>query len=205
MHKFTTIIFDLGGVLLNNDWHDGNQEKFKVFEETFGVTYDAMERGWDAAWPDYQLGKISETEFWNTFLKVAGSQKGDISQAKQLWKRYVSENESMLSLLKELKSQGYLLAALTTISKEWLDYKIEKYDLNHYFDTIVSSGYTGLAKPDPKIYQMVLDNLNVTATESIFVDDSENTLPPAKEMGIKTLLFTSQSELEKKLTELLAT
>lgn len=202
MKKITTIIFDLGGVLLNNDWHDGNRDKFEEYENIFGVTYDDMERGWDKAWPDYQLGKMSEDKFWKIFLTEAGSNNIDIKKAKELWRKYVVENESMLSLVKILKEKGYKLAALTTISREWLDFKIDKYNFNEYFDTIVSSGYSGLAKPDTEIYKMVLDNLGVDGEECVFIDDSESTLPPASELGIKTILFRNKIETEEKLQKL---
>lgn len=107
----------------------------------------------------------------------------------------------MLDLLGKLK-QHYRLAALTTISKEWLDYKREKYNLSSFFEVIVSSGYSGLTKPDPKIYETVIERLNVRPEQCLFIDDSQGTLPPAKALGMKTVLFSEQSDLERNLKEL---
>ena len=69
------IIFDLGNVILTNDWHCDWPEKFKAFSGYFGITYDEMEKGWYAAYPDFKLCKISEEEFWKIFLRTAGAKK----------------------------------------------------------------------------------------------------------------------------------
>ncbi|MBT3817086.1 MAG: HAD family phosphatase [Candidatus Magasanikbacteria bacterium] len=199
--KITTLIFDLGHVVLTNDWHDDCPEKFQAYSDYFGITYDDMERGWDAFWPQFSTGKVTEDEFWNGFLKIAGAKKIDIKQAKKLWKEYQKPIEDMLGLLQKLKKHNRL-AALTTLSREWLDYKRKKYDLDSYFEVIVSSGYSGLVKPDPKIYKMVVKQLNVKPGECLFIDDAQRTLPPAGELGMKTILFSGQSELERNLQEL---
>lgn len=197
--SISTIISDLGGVVLNNDWHDGNKEKFNEYSRIFGIRYEDMERGWNRAWPDYMLGKITENEFWSIFLESAGANSVDVSTAKQLWRKHVVENESMLSLLTNLKKR-YTLGALTTISREWLDYKIVKFGLDSLFTAIVSSGYYGVAKPDPLIYQIIIEELGVEPSSCLFIDDSPETLPPAKDLGMRTLLFTTQKELEGKLS-----
>ena len=97
--------------------------------------------------------------------------------------------------------QHYRLAALTTISKEWLEYKRKKYNPDSYFEVIVSSGYSGLTKPDPRIYRMVIARLNVKPEQCLFIDDAQKTLPPAEKLGMKTILFSGQFDLERKFKE----
>jgi len=196
----STIIFDLGNVVITNDWHYDCSAKYQAYSDYYGITYDDMERGWTAFWPKFLVGKITEDEFWNGFLKTAGAKTNDIEHAKKLWREYQKPIEDMFDLLGKLK-QHYRLAALTTISREWLDYKREKYNLDSFFEVIVSSGYSGLAKPDPKIYRMLLEKLDVKPEECLFVDDSQRTLPPAKKLGIKTILFSGQSDLELNLKD----
>ena len=154
-----TLIFDLGNVVLTNDWHYDCPEKFQAYSDYFDITYDDMERGWNAFWPQFCTGRITEDEFWKGFLETAGAKKIDIEQAKKLWREYQNPIENMLDLLGKLK-QHYRLAALTTISREWLDYKKESYTHNPYFEITISSGYSGLAKPDPKINRMLIKQLN---------------------------------------------
>jgi len=197
----TTMIFDLGNVVLTNDWHYECPEKFQAYSDYFDITYDDMERGWWAFWPQFCTGKIMEDEFWRGFLETAGAKKIDIEHAKKLWRKYQKPMDHMLDLLGRLK-QHYRLAALTTISKEWLDYKKEKYKLDSYFEVIVSSGYSGLTKPDPRIYEMVIERLNVKPEQCLFIDDSQKILSPAEKLGMKIILFSGQSDLERDLKKL---
>lgn len=81
--KITTIIFDLGNVVLTNDWHYDCPEKFQAYSDHFGITYDDMEKGWNAFWPQFCIGKITEDKFWRGFLETAGTKKIDIEQAKK--------------------------------------------------------------------------------------------------------------------------
>jgi hypothetical protein len=72
------IFFDLGEVVFTNDWHYDCPEKFSAYSTYFGITYDQMEVGWKKAWPSYELGEISEDEFWRLFLTHAKSKTIDI-------------------------------------------------------------------------------------------------------------------------------
>lgn len=73
--NITTLIFDLGNVVITNDWHYDCPEKDDEFSNYFGITEDDMERGWDAFWPKFSVGKMSENDFWAGFLKTAGAKK----------------------------------------------------------------------------------------------------------------------------------
>jgi putative hydrolase of the HAD superfamily len=197
----TTLIFDLGNVVLTNDWHHKDIQFYRDLSKHFEISYDDIERGWGASWPEFRIGKITEQEFWNRFLETARAEKIDIEQAKKMWKRYQEPIENMLDLLKKLRIR-YRLASLATISKEWLDFKRKKFGLDSYFDIIISSGHSGLAKPDPKIYKIIIQKLDAKPAECVFIDDQKINLLPAKEMGMTTILFTSQKDFEERLRDL---
>ena len=61
------------------------------------------------------------------------------------------------------------------------------FDLRGTFDEVVLSAEHGVRKPDPVIFQLVLDRLGVAAGECLFVDDSEENLAAAQRLGISTL------------------
>ncbi len=195
------IIFDLGNVILTNDWHHDYSEQYDTYSDSFGISYDDMERGWKAAWPQFHIGQITEEEFWAKFLRTAGAKNIDIELAKKLWRRYQKPIENMLDFLFKLK-QHYKLAALANISKEWLDYKREKYNLDSYFNVIVSSGYSGIAKPDRRIYELALQKLGVRPEECLFIDDSEKNVAIAQKLGIPTVIFQGQKDIESKFRKL---
>ena len=61
------LIFDLGNVVTSNVWHYHYAEKDREFEAYFGVTMNQFEKGWNTAWPQIEIGAISEDEFWRIF------------------------------------------------------------------------------------------------------------------------------------------
>ena len=71
-----------------------------------------------------------------------------------------------------------------------------RWDLWSLFDPIVTSYGEGVAKPDPEIYQRLLQKLDVPAEQCLFIDDIERNLLPAQQLGMKTILFTSDLNLE---------
>ncbi len=196
----TTLIFDLGAVILSNDWHYECQEKFDEFTNAFAIDYNQMELGWNAHSHDYLIGKMTEEEYWKRFLTTADAKNIDVELAKIIYRKYQMENENMLDLLKKLKK--YRLAALTTIGKEWLEFKKKKFGLNEIFETIVSSPYAGTAKPDLEIYKLTLKILGVPAKECVFIDNKKELLIPADKLGMKTIHFTGQKDCEEKLSRI---
>ena len=71
------------------------------------------------------------------------------------------------------------------------------------FDVHVVSETVGMAKPDPAIYQLVLDRLGLLGQECVFVDDHPVNLPPAEDLGITTVLATDEADTVAGLERLL--
>lgn len=195
----SVIIFDLGGVVLTNDWSRDYHELLGKFSEAFNATIDGLHKGWKAHFPFF-VGETTEDEFWRDFLEAARAKNPDIRKAKRLWRKYQSPLENMLVLLKKLKER-YRLAALTNLSREWTDFKREKFGLDGYFTLIVSSGYAGVSKPDRRAYENVVKELKERPENCLYIDDRGENLGPARELGMKTMLFTGQKDLERKLNE----
>jgi len=191
-------VFDLGNVVLTGDYPYNTPREAQEFCEYYGVTLDNVQVAFTIAFHDFSLGKCSEDEFWTKYLYTARAKKTDIAYAKAFWRKNQKENEHMLSFLNQLK-KTYRLAALSTIPKEWLAFKRKTFQLDDWFETIISSGEYGITKPDPRIYQITVEKLGVKPSDITFVDDSENLLPPALRLGMKTILFRGQTNLKEQL------
>ena len=59
-----------------------------------------------------------------------------------------------------------------------------------WFDVVVVSYEVGLAKPDPRIFELCLSRLGAQAGEALFVDDRAENVAAAERLGLRTLLFT---------------
>ena len=195
------ILFDLGEVVLTNDWHYDCPEKFSEYSKYFGITYDDMERGWNEAWPKYELGVISENKFWEIFLKIARARKIDIDKARLLWRKYFSSKPEMFPLLAKLK-ENYKLVVLSATGKEWLNFKIRKYNLDKYFSDYITTFNTGLKKTDENIYYLAAKKLDVKLQECLLIDDTDKVIQTANSVGMKTILFKSPKQLNSQLDKL---
>lgn len=199
--NYKVIFFDMGEVVFTNDWHYECPEKFAAYTKHFGITYDQMEKGWNVAWPLYELGKVSEDKFWEIFLKNAGAKIIDVDVAKKLWRKYFGKKPGMLTFLTKLRKK-YKLAVLSSTGKEWMEYKVKKYHLDSYFSDYITTYGTGLSKRHKKIYYFALKKVKYNAEECLLIDDSKDVQVVANKCGIKTILFKNPKQLEKDLMNL---
>lgn len=198
INMIKALIFDLGNVVVTNDWNYVCPEKDKAFTEYFGVTMADFKKGWDKSWPLIRIGKITEDEFWRQFLTESGVKNIDVKYAKKLWRKYQSLIPGTLELIMRLRNY-YPLVACTDNGKEWVEFYQSEYHLDAYFDAIVCSANVGDYKPNPAIYAEAIRQTGVRAEEILFVDDNDKPLVGARNSGMQTLKFTTAKELENDL------
>jgi FMN phosphatase YigB (HAD superfamily)/aminoglycoside phosphotransferase (APT) family kinase protein len=195
------LIFDLGNVVTSNNWHYDCPEKDREFCSYFHVTMDDFEKGWEAAWPSMQTGKITEDEFWNIFLTKSGVKNVDIDYAKKLWRKYQLIYQDALDLIIKIRNY-YPIFACTNNGKEWVNYFKEKYHLDSYFDEIINSADVGVGKPEKKIFDIVIQQTGFASSEIVFIDDSLNLVQAAQDIGLHAIKFESTKQLESDLKKI---
>jgi 2-haloacid dehalogenase len=193
------IIFDFGNVLL--EWNPRY-----VYQHFFPNDSEGMERF---------LKEVNFME-WNTqqdkgrsFAEGVSVLSKDFPQYSHLIQAYhdhwidsVGEPVAgTINILKKLKRAGYGLFGLSNWSAETFPYARQKYDFFDLFDDMVISGEVGHVKPDPKIFQIMLDRIKRPANECLFIDDSMPNIHQAQQMGFGTIHFQSPEQLEAALHE----
>ncbi|HSX17422.1 MAG TPA: HAD family phosphatase [Patescibacteria group bacterium] len=93
----------------------------------------------------------------------------------------------------------YRLALLSNASSAFLRQLLHELKLDTKFDEIVISSEVGVAKPSAEIFEITLKKLGVDASEVIFVDDNERHTQAAEKLGIKSIIFSSASQLKQDL------
>lgn len=194
------IIFDYGNVLL--DWNPRN-----VYRRYFPDDPEGMENF---------LREINFME-WNAhqdrgrpFAEGVDILSRHFPQYAELIRAY-HENwvdsigeafTGTVEILKQLKQAGYPLYGFSNWSAETFPYARARYDFFDLFDDMVISGAVGFVKPEPEIYQIMLDKLGRPARECLFIDDSLPNIQQANKIGFATIHFQSPSQLEKELKQL---
>ena len=199
--RITNIIFDFAGVIV-----ECPHEAFinKVFPQLHDQTKlkqvsDLIFKS--KIWSEYDKGlAYSELKPKLCGLIQAQSELSscngtDIDALIDVMKSMMVPMQDSVKLIKQLKSAGITLYGLTNMPKEIYNHLIKTHHVFSYLSGVVTSAYTGLAKPDMPIYERVLNDYKLTAENSIFLDDRQENLTKAKELGMKTVLFSSAQQV----------
>lgn len=187
MNKITTIILDLGGVILNLD-QDRTISSFK----NLGIDIEELHAQTNM-FNDFEKGKISETEFRKNIRKLCKTEISD-DEIDQAWNSMLLDlPQERIDILKDLKSEFniYLLSNTNSIHiRDFLfsfNTHFKKENWNDLFHKIYYSHEVGLRKPDAEIYEFVLKDISAKGDECVFIDDNRQNLAGAGLCEIHTI------------------
>lgn len=193
-----TVVFDIGGVLL--DW-DPRHLYRKVFD--------------DEAAMEAFLGRVC-TPAWHaphdrgasTADSCARLVEAHPGHREEIW-AWMTRGEEMVAgsidesveILAELHRSGVACYALSNMEAETFPRRRQRFAFFAVFDGIVISGNEGVAKPDPAIFELLLRRFRLDARTTLFIDDNAVNLAPASALGMATVLFESPEGLRRALHE----
>jgi putative hydrolase of the HAD superfamily len=193
MSDISTILWDVGGVLLTNGWdHQGRRsvlERFHVdiaqFEERHPEPNDRWEKG-----------LISAAEYLNetVFIEPRDFTPNDFLAAMKA-ESYLLPDSAIGVLESVALSQDLDLGILNNEARELNDHRIEEFGLRGYFDFFFSSCYVRLRKPSAEIYRLALDVLQCEPGEVIFIDDRPGNVEVAAGIGIHAIRYEGSAKL----------
>lgn len=186
------IVFDLGNVLfkfdpdeildsLFDDYHTKEKLKQSVFKTTI--------------WRELDRGSLSLFQAKKIFIDKNPDLKDEIEILLDNWKNFLHPIDENMKLLPELKKNNRLYI-LSNFHEEAFNYITNKYSFFELFDGMVVSYKVKLIKPERKIYEILLSRYSLIPQDTIFVDDTEENIKAAQELGIKGLLYKSELSLE---------
>ncbi len=195
--KTKVIFFDLGGVLFTN----GSKAFVKYLVEKSGFDEEKVKDLMSGTLGnDYRVGKISREEFWNRLLsELSIDEHMDTLEAR--WENGYKLIKETKAIIKKL-SKKYRVYFLSDNIKSRADRLQKKYKFLSLFEDGIFSHEVGVRKPHPKIYEVALAKAGVAPKESLFIDDKESSLVPARKMGMQTILFKSPEGLQEELQKL---
>lgn len=194
----TTVVFDLGGVLLR--W-----EPHRAFEDVLA--------------PDEVQSFLDEVDFaeWNHRHDAGGRFADGVLELSQRFPHHAEaiaayprnhhltitgQMDETVAIVDELAERGVRLLALTNWSAETFPWARRTFPVLQRFEAIVVSGEEGVAKPDLRLYRILLDRYDVTASEAVFVDDRQINIDAARQVDMFGVLFTDAAALHDELRSL---
>lgn len=194
-----TIIFDLGGVLI--DWNP-DYVFDKVFDDAEKKKY-FFENICTADWNEKQDAGRSLHEATEELVAVHPEWEEQIRAFYGRWEEMLGGPiEESVEIFRQLKQKGnYKIYALTNWSSETFPKALELYDFLHWFDGRVVSGEEKMRKPFPEFYQVILKRYNLNPSKTLFIDDNLRNINAAAEIGIHIIHYQSPAQLKKELQE----
>jgi len=200
MTNIRNVVFDFGGVLV--EWNqryyyrdyfkdDDRMEYFltHVYTEEYirrtdkGETYAEVLPDMIAKHPDYREAIENFPLRWGIMLHHA--------------------KEDGVALLHELKYLGYHLFGLTNWSAENIGVAFERFEFLHELEGTVVSGIERTVKPDPEIYNILLQRYSLKAEECVFIDDKAANVLTARRLGMGGVVFGDIKEVRRELSDML--
>lgn len=202
--KYKAIIWDFGGVITSSPF-----EAFNKFEEVNGLPKDIIrtinsENSDMNAWAQFESNSITIDQFNDLFLKEAKAKGFDIKGRDIIKLLKGSIRENMVSFLRELKSDfklGCITNNVKPSSEENTDNETK--EAMSIFDHVIESSIVGIRKPNPEIYMMSCDALNVSPDQCIYLDDLGINLKPARELGMTTIKVIQPEDAIQEVRNLL--
>ena len=190
------IIFDFGNVLVQ--WHPE-----VVYGEFFG---DEAKAWWflrHVVDMDFRQ-RIDAGESMEDCIREKQAQYPEYEQAVELyrskWREMLTDEvPGMREVISELRARNYEIFGLTNWSMETFPEARAHFGILQMIDRYVVSGAEGLVKPDPRLFQVLLDRYGLKAEECTFVDDNPDNVAAACRMGMHGIHFIGADDLRQKL------
>ncbi len=195
----STIIFDLGGVILDLE----PQKSLALFARYAGLPEAAvMEAFIKASWPEaFEKGELDSAAFRD---RVRHSLQANLTDARidEAWNAILGDLPlARLALVAGLRPtyRTMVLSNTNAIHVAAFHTKVQEvtggHGVHHYFDKVYYSHEVGMRKPDKEIYEWVIRTNNLQPASTLFIDDLAENIVSARAVGLRTVHLTNQNDL----------
>jgi 2-haloacid dehalogenase len=192
-------VFDLGGVFI--DW-----DPRYLYRRLFGDEA-AMEQFLNEVCTQEWNLRQDEGRPWADAIESLATehphQRKLIAAYRERWEEMLGgEIAGTVAVLDEVRGAGLPIYALSNWSAETFPIARPRFPFLAWFDGIVLSGEQAIAKPDPRIFEILLDRYDLDPTATLFVDDSPGNVAAAARLGMVAVSFTDAPSLRQGLVDL---
>jgi glucose-1-phosphatase len=190
------IVFDLYGVNV----HRNDQRTMEAFAERIGCSPETAGKAIaESGREQLKVGQITPRKFLSVLNKQLGTNL-TAQELRAIWNTTLTLDNSMIPVLKTLK-QRYKLFLLTNLNElDW--YAVRQLDLANYFDDLFLSFELKMKKPNPQIFQEVVDLTGIDASNLLFIDDQMKNVTAASQLGMQAIQFKDSQTLHHQLHKL---
>ena len=193
------IIFDLEGVLMKTKDADLYLSVANALETPYGSVREIY---FSEMNDQVDLGLFTQEQFEENVINMLGLEPKKIKILQQVHEEQTFIDSLMLEKIKSLKKK-YKIGLLSNYSTSMRN-KIEKeWRIGDAFDAIIISSEVGVIKPDPAIFELMMERLGSQAHESVLIDDRIKNIQGAENIGMRTIHYHDRAQTVKDLDFLL--
>jgi putative hydrolase of the HAD superfamily len=194
------VIFDLGGVVL--DWNpDHIVSRFQPVVELQASLKAALFG--HADWRMFDRGTLTESELIERLQPRVGRPRQEVTAILDAVRDSLEEKPETVQLIRALQAQGTPLYCLSNMPAAVYTHLRRRHSFWDAFSGIVISGEVKMMKPEPAVFQHLLDTFNLRPEESVFIDDVLANIDSAKQMGLHAIWFKDAAQCRRELDEVL--
>lgn len=188
-----TVIFDIGNVLVHFSWRE-YLESFGLDRETFQAVADAMflSKEWDAG----DLGLVSTEEWLSLMINNAPAHEAVIRKVFAGFGATIVPVEITKAWIQYFRDRNFRIFYLSNYSEEMYRQSKEKLTFIEEFDGGIFSWREKCLKPQPQIYELLLERYQIHPEQAVFFDDRADNVAAAIALGIQGVVFTSDIPLQ---------
>lgn len=195
----TTVVFDLGGVLIDWDPRHLYRQLFSDPQEMEVFLRDVVSPDWNAeqdsgrTWAEATAELVARYPDHEEMIRVYSERWADM---------LAGPIAGTVDILQEVRVAGFRILALTNWSAETFPRARGMFPFLEWFEGIVVSGDERIRKPDPEIWRRLIERYGVDPARSVYIDDVPTNASVAADLGFQAIRFESPEQLRARLAEL---
>ncbi len=207
MKKIRNLVFDFGNVLLNLDMSATEKQMQALVGDAYN--FSAERNAYPAFFEEYEVGKISEAEFFAGLQQMQPDKNLSAGDLKAAWNAMLLDiPPARLEMLERLRKK-YRVFLLSNTNKTHIDFVMNYLRRTHgitdwdsrFFDKVYYSHLVKMRKPGADIYNFVRADANLKAEETLFIDDNAANIETAAKLGWQTILHDDGRDITKVLQD----
>lgn len=193
------IIFDIGNVLTDFRWKEFLKDKGFDDEMIGRIAKASVE---SPLWKEFDRGVLDGEDLMQAFIDSDPEIEDALHKAYDDIHGMVTIRDYAICWVQELKNKGYKVWYLSNFSEKTETECADSIAFIPYMDGGILSWKDKLIKPDPKIYQLLLERFDLVAEESVFIDDLPENVQGAVDQGIHGIVFKTREQVVEELKKL---
>jgi 2-haloacid dehalogenase len=198
-NRISAVAFDLGGVLL--DWNPRH-----LYRQLFSDPVEMENFLTQVCTPEWHLQHDLGADVAASCQRLAalhpGYQEMITAWSERGEEMVAGQFDQAVGVLAEVKAAGVCCYTLSNMEPHTFRIRYGRFPFLGWFDGHVISGIEGVAKPDARIFQILLERYCLAPEETVFLDDSPLNVAAARALGINALHYTGADQIRTELYDL---